>query len=102
MHERISFGGGVVKDTLVLGVVPDYQKVRNLLVLNGRFMDEEDENAHIKCAIVTLPFARQMFGSADNAIGQSFQISGIPSPSLGHSRRASRPSGSRRLPTIPS
>jgi putative ABC transport system permease protein len=83
MHDRISFGGGVVKDTLVLGVVPDYQKVRNLLVLNGRFMDEEDENAHIKCAIVTLPFARQMFGSADNAIGQSFQISGIPFTIIG-------------------
>jgi putative ABC transport system permease protein len=83
MHDRISFGGGVVKDTLVLGVVPDYQKVRNLLVLNGRFMDEEDENAHIKCAIVTVPFARQMFGSADNAIGQSFQISGIPFTIIG-------------------
>ena len=83
MHDRISFGGGVVKDTLVLGVVPDYQKVRNLLVLNGRFMDEEDENAHIKCAIVTLPFARQMFGSADNAIGQNFQISGIPFTIIG-------------------
>ena len=78
MHDRISFGGGVVKDTLVLGVVPDYQKVRNLIVTNGRFMDDEDESAHIKCAIVTIPFAQEMFGSADNAMGQSFQISTIP------------------------
>src|SRR6202034_3766589 len=31
MHDRISFGGGVVKDTLVLGVSPDYQQIRNLL-----------------------------------------------------------------------
>ena len=38
-HDRISLGGGVVKDTLVLGVVPDYQKVRNLIVTDGRFMD---------------------------------------------------------------
>src|SRR5579859_5675291 len=68
MHDRISFGGGVVKDTLVLGVVPQYQKVRNLIVTDGRFMDDEDENAHIKCAVVTLPFAQQMFGSADNAV----------------------------------
>jgi putative ABC transport system permease protein len=83
MHDRISFGGGVVKDTLVMGVVPDYQKVRNLLVPNGRFMDEEDENAHIKCAVVTLPFAREMFGSADNAIGQNFEISGIPFTIIG-------------------
>ena len=26
MHDRISFGGGVVKDTLVLGVSPQYQQ----------------------------------------------------------------------------
>ncbi len=77
-HDRISFGGGVVKDTLVLGVSPQYKNVRNLIVLTGRFLDEEDEGAHIKCAVVTEPFARQMFGSSDEAIGQSFQIIGIP------------------------
>ena len=77
-HDRISFGGGVVKDTLVLGVVPQYQQVRNLIVTNGRFMDDEDENAHSKIAIVTIPFAREMFGSADAAVGQDFQISGMP------------------------
>jgi putative ABC transport system permease protein len=77
-HDRISFGGGVVKDTLVLGVSPQYKNVRNLVVLSGRFFDDEDESAHIKCAAVTAPFAEQMFGSADGAIGQSFQILGIP------------------------
>ena len=78
MHTPISFGGGVVKDTLVLGVSPQYRNVRNLVVLAGRFMDDEDENAHIKCAVVTVPFAREMFGSSDSAIGQTFEISGIP------------------------
>jgi putative ABC transport system permease protein len=77
-HDRISFGGGIVKDTLVLGVSPQYKDVRNLIVLAGRFMDDQDENAHIKCAVVTVPFAQQMFGSADAAIGQTFQILGIP------------------------
>ena len=33
MHDHISFGSGVVKDTLVLGVSPQYQQVRNLIVL---------------------------------------------------------------------
>ena len=83
MHDRISFGGGVVKDTLVLGVVPQYQQVRNLIVTNGRFMDDEDENAHIKCAVVTIPFAKQMFGSADAAVGQTFNISGLPITIIG-------------------
>jgi putative ABC transport system permease protein len=78
MHERISFGGGVVKDTLVMGVSPQYREIRNLVVLSGRFLDEEDEDGHIKCAVVTVPFAREMFGSGEDAIGQSFQIEGIP------------------------
>ena len=53
MRDRISFGGGVVKDTLVLGVSPQYQQIRNLLVPDGRFFDQSDDEADIKCAVVT-------------------------------------------------
>lgn len=77
-HDRISFGGGVVKDTLILGVSPQYKDVRNLIVLGGRFFDEQDESAHVKCADVTVPFAREMFGSEEAAIGKEFAIQGIP------------------------
>ena len=77
-HDRISFGGGVVKDTLVLGVSPQYRDVRNLIVLSGRFFDDQDEVTHIKCAVVTVPFAREMFGSSDAALGKEFSIQGIP------------------------
>jgi len=77
-HDRISFGSGVVKDTLVLGVSPQYRQVRNLIVLSGRFFDEEDERAHMMCADVTVPFARDMFGSEDAALGKEFSIQGIP------------------------
>ncbi len=48
MHDRLSFGGGVTKDTLVLGVSPDYQHIRNLIVTVGRFFDETDDAADIK------------------------------------------------------
>jgi putative ABC transport system permease protein len=78
MHDRISFGSGVVKDVLVLGVSPQYRTVRNLVVTAGRFFDDEDENTHTKVAVVTEPFARQMFGGPEAAINQSFQLSGIP------------------------
>ncbi len=82
-HDRISFGGGVVKDTLVLGVSPQYKGVRNLVVLAGRFFDEQDDSAHIKCAVVTVPFAHEMFGSTDAAIGKDFSIQGIPFTIIG-------------------
>src|SRR5580692_7406357 len=78
MHDRISFGGGVVKDTLVLGVSPDYRFIRNLLVPYGRFMDETDETAHFNVAVVTETFARLRYGSVDAAVGREFEISGIP------------------------
>ena len=83
MHTRINFGGGIVKDTLVLGVSPQYQNIRNLLVPVGRFLDDEDDSAHIKCAVVTELFARERFGSADAAVGQNFEISGIPFAIIG-------------------
>ena len=78
MHAPISYGRGVVKDTLVLGVSPQYQQIRNLLVPVGRFLDDTDDSAHIKCAVVTEKFAHDRFGGADSAVGQSFEISGIP------------------------
>ncbi len=78
MHAPISYGRGVVKDTLVLGVSPQYQQIRNLLVPVGRFLDNTDDSEHIKCAVVTEKFAHDRFGGADSAVGQSFEISGIP------------------------
>jgi putative ABC transport system permease protein len=83
MHARISFGGGVVKDTLVLGVSPQYEDIRNLLVPVGRFFDDEDDTAHQKCAVVSEIFAHDRFGSSDAAVGQNFEISGIPFTIIG-------------------
>jgi putative ABC transport system permease protein len=83
MHSRIRFGSGVVKDTLVLGVSPQYLNIHNLLVPVGRFLDDEDDSAHLKCAVVTEKFAHDRFGSSDAAVGQSFEISGIPFTIIG-------------------
>src|ERR1700677_587143 len=83
MHDRISFGGGVTKDILIHGVSPAYQHIRNLLVPNGRFFDDEDDAAHIDCAVVSEEFALERFGSDDAAVGQTFEISRIPFTIIG-------------------
>ncbi len=83
MHNRLSFPGGIQKDTVVLGVSPEYQQIRNLIVTQGRFFDETDDSAHIKCAVVTQQFAKERYGSDDAAIGQNFQILGIPFTVIG-------------------
>jgi putative ABC transport system permease protein len=78
MHNRLSFGGGIQKDTVVLGVSPQYQQIRNLIVDDGRFIDDTDDSTHAKCADVTELFAKDRYGSIDAAVGQTFEILGIP------------------------
>src|SRR6185437_10103371 len=78
MHDRVSFGGGVAQDDLVLRGSPQYRVIRHLSVTAGRFFDETDEATHTKAAVVTIPFAVQMFGSPEAAINQTFQLSGMP------------------------
>ncbi len=83
MQVPISFGDGKVKDILVLGVSPEYKDVRNLVVLSGRFFDEEDTVSHAKVAVVTVPFAESLFGSADRAMNKTFTVRGIPFTIIG-------------------
>ena len=87
MHDRVAIGNGVSKDILVLGVSPQYRQVRNLILIAGRFFDEEDDASHAKVAVVTEPFARQKFGTI-NAVDQTFEIKGIPFTVIGTFKEA--------------
>ncbi len=88
MHDRIGFGGGVVRDTLVLGVSPDYRHIRNLVLTDGRFFDQTDDTEHLHTAVITQMFARDRYGSYDAAVGQTFQIQGIPFTIIGVFKQA--------------
>ncbi|MDE3103712.1 MAG: ABC transporter permease [Acidobacteriota bacterium] len=77
-HDNISLGDGISKETLILGVSPQYKDIRNLAVVSGRFFDDEDATAHTKVALLVEPFAVSLFGSPSAAIGRTLSISGIP------------------------
>src|SRR4051812_24434216 len=77
IHDRIPIRGKE-RDILILGVDPDYKIVRNLLVVAGRFFDEEDSAARNKVALVTPSFAQKAYGSPDAAIGQDIKVNGLP------------------------
>lgn len=77
-HDRVSMGGGIVKDTMLLGVSPQYKEVRNLAILAGRFFDDQDATAHTKVVVIVAPFAVALFGSSQAAIGRSITVRGIP------------------------
>jgi putative ABC transport system permease protein len=83
MHNRLTFPGGMQRDTTVLGVNPQYQSIRNLIVTDGRFFDDIDDTGHAPVAVVTQPFAKERYGSYDAAVGQTFEILGMPFTIIG-------------------
>ena len=78
LHDSVSIGDGKVRDTLILGVDPEYQTVRNLKVTAGRFFDREDNLTSTKLAIITPKLAQILYGTSEQAVGQSLSIGGIP------------------------
>jgi putative ABC transport system permease protein len=77
-HDNVSLGGGVSQSTMLLGVSPQYRIVRNLVVVSGRFFDDQDALAHEKVAVMVKPFAIELYGSSDAAVGRTISIKGIP------------------------
>jgi putative ABC transport system permease protein len=78
LGERIPVGGGRERDISVLGVFPDYRLVRNLVVVTGRFFDEQDEQQHNKVGVITQKMAQELFGTPEDAIGRIIKLSGLP------------------------
>jgi putative ABC transport system permease protein len=83
VHDRISVGGGVTKDTMLLGVSPQYKEVRGLVVLAGRFFDDQDAAAHAHVVVLNKPLAVELFGGAQASVGQNISIKGIPLSIIG-------------------
>ncbi len=78
LGDRISVGGGKQSDILVLGVDPEYTRVRNLKVLAGRFFDSQDSLGRNKVGVITEKLAQKLFGSDPAAVGQIIKLSGLP------------------------
>jgi putative ABC transport system permease protein len=87
-HDNVSLGGGITKQTTLLGVSPQYRLVRNLIVVSGRFFDDQDERAHDKVAVIVKPFAEELYGTANAAVGRTISIKGIPFVIIGVFREA--------------
>jgi putative ABC transport system permease protein len=83
LHDRIPVGNGKERDVMILGVSPEYLKVRNLDVPMGRFFDDEDTHARNKVAVATEKFAIKQFGSEEEAIGRRVQLNGLPFTIIG-------------------
>ena len=65
---------GKPQDTAVLGVDQYYPKVRNLILLSGRYFDAEEERQRTKVTLLTEPLAKLLYGSSQAAVGKMLKV----------------------------
>jgi len=82
LDDRVSVNGKE-REIRLLGVFPDYRFVRNLVVVTGRFFDEQDAQARNKVGVITVKLAEDLYGSTNAAIGQVLKFNGLPFTVIG-------------------
>jgi putative ABC transport system permease protein len=83
LDDRIPIGGGKERDLRILGVLPEYTAVRNLVLVSGRFFDAQDAQARNKVGVMQQKLAEQIYGSVDGAIGKVVKVGGLPFTIIG-------------------
>jgi putative ABC transport system permease protein len=83
LNERVAVGGGKERDLQIMGVYPAYEQVRNLIVLQGRFFDQQDSQAHNKVGVITPKLAVQLYGSEEASLGKTLKLAGLPFTIIG-------------------
>jgi putative ABC transport system permease protein len=78
LHDRIAIPGGKERDVLILGVSEQYQWVRNLDILAGRFFDDNEVRARSKVVVITYNLAVRLYASPEAAIGKEIKLQGLP------------------------
>ena len=79
--------GGREQDIAVLGSDDQYQPVRNLVILAGRFMDANDVAMRNKVAMLTEDLARKLYGSQQAAVGHFLSSTAFSSRLSARSKR---------------
>ncbi|MGA8216028.1 MAG: ABC transporter permease [Candidatus Sulfotelmatobacter sp.] len=83
LSDRVPVGSGKEKDVTILGVNPEYLRVRNLVIPSGRFFDQEDSQAHNKVGVITEKMAVEVYGSSQAAVGKVIKLTGLPFTIIG-------------------
>src|SRR5262249_50582999 len=65
--------GGVERPVTLVAVTEGFQRIRNLLVVTGRYFDDADMQSHGKTCLVTEELARAVFPGV-NPVGQDIRV----------------------------
>jgi putative ABC transport system permease protein len=69
---------GQTKTTTITGATPEYGTVRNISLLEGSFISQDQYLGNASVAIVGVDVADKLFGHRDGLIGESIRIKGQP------------------------
>jgi len=83
LQERLPVGEVKERDLQVLGVYPDYERIRNLVILSGRFFDSTDLQTRSKVCLVAEQLAEDSYGSPRAALGQPIKLGALPFTVIG-------------------
>ena len=78
---RVKAGAGSMLGS-VLGTAPSLARQRNLRLQNGRFFDEEDDDASRRVAVLGARIAKTLFPGED-AVGRDIRLRGLPFEVIG-------------------
>jgi len=65
--------GGIERPVTLVAVTEGFQKIRNLIVISGRYFDAGDMQSHSKVCLLTEDLARVMFPNA-TPVGQDIRV----------------------------
>src|SRR5580700_1425477 len=68
---------GKEQDVRVIGTDDQYPLVRNMLLLSGRFMDQNDIEQRQHVTVLTEKLAQKLYGSTGAAVGQIMKLFGL-------------------------
>jgi len=88
---------GREEDIKVIGSDEHYARVRNLVLLAGRFLDSSDISLRQKVVLLTDRLAERLYGSHGNAIGRLLKLYGLQFEVIGVFREKTNSYGQTEL-----
>ena len=70
VNATVSAGSVSLSSIAILGSLPDFLSVRGMSVASGRYFTDQENNDHVKVAVLGNSLATQLFGTSD-PIGQT-------------------------------
>jgi putative ABC transport system permease protein len=70
--------GGESKTTTIAGVTSSYAGVRNVTLLDGEFINDQQELGRASVAVIGVDVADSLFGHRDGLIGETVRLNGQP------------------------